>query len=848
MIRALMRAQLPDPETRYLLGLLLPKPLRRPGRILIAGVVLLLVSLTVLLLAPIAAADPPANPCTARGSLGGNNCIDNNPALVERKKKQEAEEAAKTPEEKFEDRVEEYKEKQALSKGVLGAFKVTDRDGSPISIYQVHADTGDWKAWDLKARHFIVEFLFQLNLWLVAFACWLVAWALSFSLAALLLKPVLAVSNSLHSNLLLYMGLPSLFLTFALVVAAWHWMFGVKARGWGEAVAALLISALAATTLSSPASLILDEQDGALGKARELSAHVGALILDGIEGPSEKSPAEEAAAEKDYMRNGPSAPVKLTDLPQEISRPITNALVDAFVTKPAMLLSYGQVWSGGCEKEFRDARARQAVWEDMLKEERSKQDGAVNRWLNDQLKKIPGIGGWLSDNQTKKMDAWRKAMGTDITQQDAWKELFAVGPIDGFEKSCVQGSAKAAKEPTPEKLGGALFLLIASLLTMAFVIVTVFGYLNAQFWLAVEAALARFALAVGVLPGPGRAWLWGRAAAIGKWLALLVLSIAALALFIVIVVALVTAGEDEIPGGIVVRFIVIDAAAIAMFTFRRKIASTAGQVASRARARMGNSNFGGQTMTSPAESLGGRSFGAAGAAWMLASRGRGGAMVGGMPAAGGFAGRGAGPGGRRAGAVRSTLRAGAATGGVMVTGAGIVGRAAAAGVRAGGTAQGRAAVGQALSRARAKAGLGMPGHVPANAEQLRERIAQMRAARTRPPGQPAASGRGGARRPSGGGAGTGPAARGHRRTPASPTRSGPGGRTRPARTAATPTPTPPPASTPAPGVGAVGAHARLHDRARRVAARRAAQTSIINGQGGDSQSRRPGPRRRRNDP
>lgn len=803
MIRALLRANTPSKETRDLLAACVPGWLR-PGRALLAGVLLLLVSvMTLTFLAGVVAAEPAPNPCGDRGT-GGNACADNNEPLKERKKEREEAEANKSPTEKFEDRVQEYKDEARLSKGVLGAFDVVDRDGNPVSIYQVHADTGDWMSWDLKARHFLVEMLFQINIWLVAFACWLISWALSFSLAAIFLKPVIAVSNSLHSNLIMQMGLASLFLTFAMVVASWHWMFGVKARGWGEAAAALLISALAATVLVSPVTLLLDEQEGAVGKAQQLSAEVAALILDGVEGPKERAPGEEEAAERDYYRNGqlPDTP-KITDLPEEISRPITDALVDAFIARPAMLLSYGQVWEGTCATQFREQRARQAVYEDMIKEEQDKRNGPIGRWLEDQLDKIPGIGGFLSEKQSQSMQEWRELTSQDISQDDAWKELESIGPIEGFEDSCVEGSAQAAKRASPEKIGGAVFLLFAALLAVAFIVLSVGTYLNAQVWLAVEAALAKAALVVGVAPGPGRAWLWSRLASIGRWLAMLVLAVAALALFIVIIVAVITASEEDLPGGIVVRFVVIDVVAVAMFMFRKRLLATAGRLASRAQTRLGNSNLGGQTLTSPMDSAGGRGFAAA-AFLSSAPRGRSAARWGSAPRAGGSR-SGLGSPGRpgRGGLIRSGLGATAGTAGVVAQGVGMVSRGArhAARTSTDGTARGM------LRSAAHTTARRMPSR---DVGEFRERLEAMRHARVRPPARP------GDRRPGTASGSPSAPAPGAGRLPRSRRRTAP---------ATTPTPTPAGLSRTVPGrTSRSGAHDRLRAHAHRMRARRATRS------------------------
>ncbi|UQA97502.1 hypothetical protein [Streptomyces halobius] len=104
---------------------------------------------------------------------------------------------------------------------LLDSFHVTDEHGIPVSAFKIYAESGEWSDWDLKVQAWLTSLLFMCVKWLVAFACWLIAWALGFKLASLLLKPALAVSDSLYNSVLLQLGLPGLFLAFSGTVAAW---------------------------------------------------------------------------------------------------------------------------------------------------------------------------------------------------------------------------------------------------------------------------------------------------------------------------------------------------------------------------------------------------------------------------------------------------------------------------------------------------------------------------------------------------------------------------------------------------------------------------------------------------
>ncbi|WP_328335760.1 MULTISPECIES: hypothetical protein [unclassified Streptomyces] len=544
-----------------------------PGRAVLAAVVMLLLALiTSLLLAGSAGADdtspvpgptpgltpagpanllPPASPSpsgtTAPATPAPPTSTPSKPSKGETEKERLSQ---------FDKRVAQYK-KDRRNGGVLSAFEVTDRDGNPVSSYRVFSDTGSWKDWDLHIDSFLVENLFLASKWLVSFACFLIAWSLSFKLAGLLLKPALAVSTSLYSNVMVQLGLPSLFLTYAGTVAAWHFMFGNRVRGWGETAAALVISALALTTFAAPPTMLLSEQSGAVGTTRQLATEVAALVLQNEETP--KGPATMSGWE--------------TVSAARLARPITDELVDAFVVRPAMLLSYGQTFDGKCAKSFRDSRIRQAVLDAQV-------DDAVNSKSTDQLKKLPWIGSLIPDASSTLPDSLR-----DLVQGD--------GPVKDFEKTCVKGDTGALKKASVDKVGGAAFMTFAAFLVCLFIVIVAGAFLMSQVWIAFEAMIARVAFTVGVLPGPGRAWLWARGASVLKSLALMVLSVVSLAVLIVVIKAILNTPEKDLPGGLTVRFIVIDILCIGGFIFRKRLTATTKKMAMRARARIGSSPLGG---------------------------------------------------------------------------------------------------------------------------------------------------------------------------------------------------------------------------------------------------------------
>ncbi|MEU3400845.1 hypothetical protein AB0H40_29735 [Streptomyces filamentosus] len=576
----------------------------RPGRALLLAVVLLMLAgLSSLLLAAAATAAPeptpsptvpnllvppvdPANPLAPAPVLdppADGTTLDEIGQEAERKAAAQKKEQERRAKEAWDKKVEDYLKNEGSRGGVLSAFEVTDRNGIPVSAYRVYAETGGWSDWDLKIEHFLVEMMFLGNKWLVSFACFLITWALSFSLAGLLLKPALTVSTSLYGGVIVQLGLPALFLTFAMVVASWHLLFGNRARGWGEMAAALVISALALGALASPPQMLLSKDSGVVATVRDLAVETAALVLDkeAIDAGSPDRTTATGAWEK--AGEGDTAGKQVRNSPSSIARPITDALVDAFVARPAMMLSYGRTFADPkngdgpkCGTLFRESRISQAVFDKELDEFLASGEKTVGE--------IPYIGGTL------------QSIGEAITTSpDAVirEKLAQKGPLKKFEAQCVKDGAASAKKASMEKVGGAFFMVLAAFLTCIFMIVLTFGFLFAQLQIAIEAMIAKVGLAVGVLPGPGRGWMWDRATSIARALALMLVSVASVAVFIVVVNAVLNASDQDLPGGITIRFVMLDCVVLGAFVYRKRLARATRGLAVRARARVGSSVLGG---------------------------------------------------------------------------------------------------------------------------------------------------------------------------------------------------------------------------------------------------------------
>ncbi|MER6075475.1 hypothetical protein ABT187_43225 [Streptomyces sp. NPDC001817] len=642
---------------------------------------------------------PTASASAGAGTAGGGQDTTKE-TDAQKKAREEAEKKQKARQvlDQWNKRVEKYKADRRNG-GVLSAFEVTDRDGNPVSSYRIYADTGSWSDWDLKIESFLVDGMFLGSKYAVSFACFLLAWSLAFKMAGLLLKPALTVSNALYANVIVQVGLPGLCLTYAGTVAAWHLMFGRRARGWGEAAASLVISALAITTLAAPPQMLLSEQHGAVGSARSLAVDVAALILDNEEAIHTPKTTTNSGID-DSVPAGSSAGAQVRSKASALARPITDELVDAFVVRPSELLSYGQTFDGKCAKAFRDSRIQQAVADQWL-------DDALNAGPNAVRKNVP----WIGDTLGSVLE------GATFGPNELVKEkVKAVGPIAKFEKACVKGDVTSLKKASMDKVGGAFFVLLASLLVCLFIVVVDWMFLYAQICIAKEAMIAKCALAIGVLPGPGRSWLWNRAVTVLRYLALMVLAIASLAVLVVVIKAILNAPESDLPGGVTIRFVVLDIVTISAFKYRKQLARSTEGLALRARTRLGSSVFGGSApadlgQPTPRRSLGRR---------LLA----GGVMLGALAASGGAYGYAR---GSTALAARLARGTGRVIGGTARLAAGTTRAAVKGGLKLGKTGLkstvGLPVYGPRAARRTGAALAAVPGRVTGTAQSLQQRLA-----------------------------------------------------------------------------------------------------------------------------
>ncbi|WP_233288973.1 hypothetical protein [Kitasatospora sp. MBT63] len=427
--------------------------------------------------------------------------------------------------------------------GLLQPFNVTDREGVPISAYSVSSDTGEWDDFDLKIWNVLAVLFFSVARWVVGFACWLLQWALGFGLAGILVKPVDGIATTIRDQVINRLGLPSLFLMIAAVFAGWQIMFRNRSRGFAEAGLSLVIAAVATTVLVSPAQVLLGtdknlaapagstmllSEDGLLGTAKNFSLQVSSLVLS-----------------KD--------PSKVDANPEQVSKPIKDALVDALIVKPTQLMQYGRTFDGACAKAYGKYKVVEYNWGQM------------------------GLNAWEGNRANP-------AGGPTYLQQ-----LQDAGA--NFLKTCEQsGVEPEAKKASADMAFSALFVAIAAVIVVVLLVLITGGFLVAQGWLAFQAIQGHWALAAGILPGGGRATLWRWVSAVIKSVLSVVLAILFLAIFILIILALIDADTGKV---LATKFVAIDLTAIAALAGQKKIKETSRQIAVNLNRRLANARVGG---------------------------------------------------------------------------------------------------------------------------------------------------------------------------------------------------------------------------------------------------------------
>ncbi|MGW8767850.1 hypothetical protein ACWGN5_35800 [Streptomyces sp. NPDC055815] len=265
--------------------------------------------------------------------------------------------------------------------GLLDPLNVRTSEGAPLDHYDlVNGDptqsvplpgTVDGGGTLEAVQMMLASGLFAAARTVTGLACWLIDWAYKFPVLDKLTGPAQKISDAYETNILGPLGLAGLFITWAFVFGLVLAMRGRVARGTGEILLTLLISALAATTVVRPTVLL--GYDGPVQQTQRAALEAATITTNAgstpaardtgpcalVTGPAKETCLRNQAKTKPSPPSSATGPTKQCDtvtgpardtcLSNErpptaaaVSQPITRTLTDTLVVQPYMLLQYGR--------------------------------------------------------------------------------------------------------------------------------------------------------------------------------------------------------------------------------------------------------------------------------------------------------------------------------------------------------------------------------------------------------------------------------------------------------------------------------------------------------------------------
>ncbi|MBQ0850249.1 hypothetical protein J8N05_18830 [Streptomyces sp. BH-SS-21] len=503
----------------------------------------------------------------------------------------------------------------------LAPLNITSSEGVPINGYELNAEGGSIVSFKTQALAFALSGLFTLIRLLVGLAGWAIEMAFRFPLLKILIRPAQKVSDAYSTVVVDALGLKGLLLAWAFVFAGFMIVRGRVGRGLGEIFLTLLIAAFAASAFVRPDYLLT--QDGPLGQSQQVAAEVAKESVNSYHWGGKLAalgPCDGMAGmqETKCQRRQNEAPVSST----EVARPLQDAISNAVIVKPYMLLQYGRIldpakasdakayavhlkwvsggYRGGAEKGGgKDYCARLAGPARDYCRERADDDPC--RWvIGKQAKKwcqreddagrgLPELtpGGELLDSVSPILSEEDREFASFLA------DLSRAGPVG-------KAAAAYAEKPTWWRVGGAALLLVAALFICGMLLSSAIVLLGIQGICAAAAAAGGVVFVAGMLPGPARQSVW-------KWLSLWGVSVLALVgvcafipAFGIAVDATITDGPDLM----VERILMIDVLAIAGAAGHRRLLTGIASFGRRMAMRMRYATVGGTHLPGDTSELG----------------------------------------------------------------------------------------------------------------------------------------------------------------------------------------------------------------------------------------------------
>ncbi|MGW1768672.1 hypothetical protein ACWCQL_32110, partial [Streptomyces sp. NPDC002073] len=440
--------------------------------------------------------------------------------------------------------------------GLLAPLNVRTPEGALLDGYQLQADGGELYNVLGQAQVLAMSGLFTLGRLLVGLCCWLIAFVFRFPILTLLTNPAQDLADAYQVHVVGALGLKALMLAWAFVFGLVLVVRGRVGTGFGEIGMTLVIAALAASAFIRPDYLL--GRNGPLDQTHQAALEVASITSGSYFDGSSSDPCDAIA--------GPGR-TTCEDSGVGIAKPVQDALTDALVVKPYMLLQYGRILDPEKDK---DAYKAHVAW---VKSSESAEE--IEDDPNGPCAGLEGVGKETCENTMP--GAPEADFDFLITA------LKAAGPVG-------EAAAEYAVEPSWDRVGAALALLIAVIIVAAMVVSMAMLMLGAQGADAAAAAAGPVVWVWAMLPGPPRTVLW-------RWVGVFVTSALVtfaaamgLPMFGIAVDALLS---DSGPDLMVERLLLLDALAIAFLTLHKRIAASASSIGQRMAMRLQYAGIGG---------------------------------------------------------------------------------------------------------------------------------------------------------------------------------------------------------------------------------------------------------------
>ncbi|MER5951205.1 hypothetical protein ABT127_34725 [Streptomyces sp. NPDC001904] len=480
--------------------------------------------------------------------------------------------------------------------GLLTPLEVTTSEGVSIKGYELGSQGGSVLAVTSQFTSMVMGGLFTMVRVLVGLSCWAVEVAYRFPLLNLLSRPAQRLSEVYEDVVVDALGLKGVLLAWAFVFGLVMVVRGKHAKGFGEIALTLVIGALAASTFVTPTFLL--GKDGPILQAQSAAAEVAQKTVDAHSWGGKISSDDPCAGmsgqalQKCYGIQDAQTPSG-----RKVAKPIQDAVTNATVVKPFMLLEYGRILDPGKAAD-RKAYAVHLKWvSGGYKEKADKADAE-----DDPCEGIAGPGKAYCERDTdadlkdqlpaltpgdKLLDSTASSILSSDDQEFAafLKDLKASGPVG---KAC----AEYAQKPSWWRVAAVVMVFIAALLISALLVSASVVLLGTSAVCAGAAAAGGVTFVWGMLPGPSRTVVW-------KWLALFGISMSVIlgvAAFIPAVGITIDVVLTDGPDLLAERLLLIDVLALVGLAFHRRVLALIVGFGQRLTLRMRYAKVGGSHM------------------------------------------------------------------------------------------------------------------------------------------------------------------------------------------------------------------------------------------------------------